>query len=194
MKKLILASASPRRVDLLKRIGYVPDAICPADIDETPGPKELSKPLAIRLAYEKAMKVAELYPTEVVLAADTVVCVGRRDIPKCLEEEQARDALNLLSGRRHKVYTAVTVTCEGQVRSKVGESAVKFKRLSTQEIEFFTASREWHGKAGGYALQGVASAFITWMQGSESNIIGLPLYETNNLLRSFGLVPHICIK
>jgi len=183
--RLILASASPRRVDLLAQIGVVPDAIVPAEIDETPLKGELPIPYARRIAAAKAAAVAEA--GALVLAADTVVAAGRRILPKAESEEEARAALSLLSGRRHRVHSAVTlVDAEGRARHRLATSIVAFKPLSEEELAAYLASREWQGKAGGYAIQGRAEALIRRLSGSWSNVVGLPLYETRALLRAAG--------
>jgi septum formation protein len=180
--KLILASSSPRRVDLLKQMGIIPDIISPADVDETPFKSELPARYAQRVAIDKAKKVATIHPNDVILAADTTVVLGRRIIGKPEDDSQAKNFLNLLSGRRHKVISCVAVAVNGKVRSKLVTSVVQFKRLTDQEIEFHTDSKEWVGKSGGYMLQGIAGSFVKKINGSVSNIIGLPMYETKCLL------------
>jgi septum formation protein len=186
--RLILASASPRRLELLARIGVVPQAIDPADIDETPGTAELPAPHAARMAAEKAAAVAARYPGALVLAADTVVAAGRRILPKAETEAQARACLDLLSGRRHRVYSAVTlIDAAGQARHRLSTSIVAFKRLSAAEIDAYLAGGEWRGKAGGYAIQGSAEAHVRFLSGSHSGVVGLPLYETRALLAAAGL-------
>jgi septum formation protein len=183
--RLVLASASPRRLELLARIGIVPDAVIPAEIDESPARGELPAVHARRMAAGKAAAVAE--PGSLVLAADTVVAIGRRILPKAENEEQARTALALLSGRRHRVLSAVTaVAPDGRVRHRLSTSIVAFKRLSEEEIEAYLASGEWLGKAGGYAIQGRAEALIRSISGSHSGVMGLPLFETRALLRASG--------
>jgi septum formation protein len=185
--RLILASASPRRRDLLLRIGIVPDAIDPADIDETPLKGELPGPHARRLAATKADAVAARHPGALVLAADTVVAVGRRILPKVEDEATARTCLVLLSGRRHRVHSAVTlIDAGGTARHRLSTSIVAMKRLSTAEIDDYLASDEWHGKAGGYAIQGRAEALVRAVSGSHSGIVGLPLFETRALLLAAG--------
>ena len=193
MTKLILASASPRRIQVLKQIGFVPDSICPADIDETPKKKELPKCLAFRLAYEKATKIASSYPNDVVIAADTVASVGRRILDKALTAEQAREGLELMSGRRHNINTGICVHYKNQAKRRVATSTVKFKRLTKEEIDMYIATKQWHGKAGGYTIQGLAAGFMTWIQGSDTNVTGLPASETYNLLKSCGLSPDISV-
>ncbi|MGB3753637.1 MAG: Maf family nucleotide pyrophosphatase [Parerythrobacter sp.] len=182
---LVLASASPRRLDLLARIGVVPDAVLPADIDETPAPAELPRDYVRRMAREKAAAVTS--DTSYVLAGDTVVAVGRRILPKAENEATARRCLALVSGRRHRVLSAVALRAiDGSVREKLSESVVRFKRFSAEELDAYIASDEWRGKAGGYAIQGAAEALVEWIQGSHSGIVGLPLYETRLLLKNAG--------
>ena len=179
MTRLILASASPRRLALLAQIGVTPDQVVAADIDETPLKKEAPRALALRLARMKAEAVKA---DGRVLAADTVVAVGRRVLPKAETEAEARNCLALLSGRGHRVYTGVALKTSTGVRARLVETRVTFKVLSPAEIEAYIASGEWKGKAGGYAAQGLAGRYITNIVGSYSNIVGLPLYETANLL------------
>jgi septum formation protein len=184
---LVLASASPRRLELLRQISIVPDRTDPADIDETPRSGELPRPHALRLAAEKARRVASRHPGAFVLAADTVVACGRRILPKPEDEATARRCLELLSGRRHRVYGGVALAVpDGRIASRVVDSRVAFKRLSQEEIAQYLASGEWRGKAGGYAIQGRAAALVRWIEGSYSNIVGLPLYETAQMLRGHG--------
>lgn len=184
--QLILASASPRRRELLAQIGVVPDAVVPADIDETPQKNELAAPHALRLALEKARAVA--VTGKVVLASDTVVGCGRRILPKAEDERSVRFCLKLLNGRRHQVHTAVCVIdAQGKEQSTVVSTRVKFRLLEQWEIEAYIASGEWQGKAGGYAIQGRAAAFIPWINGSYSAVVGLPLAETSRLLASAGI-------
>ena len=183
--RLILASASPRRLQLLDRIGIVPDAVLPSDIDETEIPGETPRQIALRLAHGKA----EACPDRdaFVLAADTVVAQGRRTLPKAETVEQAEDCMRRLSGGNHRVWTGIALRSpDGQITTRVSESRVKFKRLSETEIRAYLASCEWQGKAGGYALQGMAEAFIIQIIGSPSGIIGLPLHETAALLTGAG--------
>ena len=183
--KLILASASPRRLDLLKQIGIVPDEVRPADIDETPLKAELPRDHALRLGIGKAQAISA--PGSFVLACDTVVGVGRRILPKAETEEQARACLALLSGRRHRVYNGIAVVApDATLRHRVVETAVKFKTLSLEETEFYIASKEWQGKAGGYAIQGLAAGFIPQIGGSYSTVVGLSLYDTIQLLKGSG--------
>ena len=183
--RLILASASPRRLELLARLGVVPDAVVPAEIDETPRKGELPDRYACRMAAEKAAAAAE--EGSLVLAADTVVAAGRRILPKTEDEEAAREALALLSGRRHRVHSAVAVSDgRGRTRLRLSTSLVAFKPLSAAEIQAYLDSREWQGKAGGYAIQGRAEALVRWLSGSHSGVMGLPLHETRALLRAAG--------
>lgn len=180
--KLILASASPRRRDLLAQLGVVPDAILPADIDETERKGELPRAYVERVTREKAEAVAALHSQVAILSADTAVACGRRILPKAETEQQARDCLQLLSGRRHHVITSVMLLTPAGARQKTVDTVVKFSRLSAAEIDSYIESGEWHGKAGGYAIQGAAQAFIPWIRGSYSAVVGLPLYETQQLL------------
>lgn len=183
--RLILASQSPRRLDLLARLGVVPDAVIPAHVDETAHKGERPVPYARRVAAAKAAAVAE--PGALTLAADVVVAAGRRILPKAESGDEARFCLELLSGRRHRVHCAVTlIDAEGKARHRLSSSIVAFKRLSVEEIADYLASEEWHGKAGGYAIQGRAEALIRTISGSFSGIMGLPLYETRALLRATG--------
>ncbi len=187
MESLILASASPRRVDLLQTVGIIPAEIIPADIDETPMKEELPRDLALRLAVAKAQAVAAGHSKAFVLAADTVVGVGRRILDKAEDAGFARECLEMLSGRRHHVYGGIAViTPDGKVISRVVETVVSFKRLSPQEIERYIASTEWDGKAGGYAIQGLAASYIKFIQGSYSNVVGLSLYDTMQMLNGVG--------
>ena len=184
--RLVLASASPRRLDLLARIGVVPDEVAPAEIDETPRRGELPPVYAARMAAEKAA-ASSVTPGRLVLAADTVVAAGRRILPKTETVEEARAALTLLSGRRHRVYSAVTLLdAEGAGRHRLSTTMVAFKRLSADELDDYLAAGEWRGKAGGYAIQGRAEALIRHISGSHSGVVGLPLFETRALLRAAG--------
>ena len=183
---LVLASASPRRIELLAQVGIVPDHIDPADIDETPLKGETPPRLAARLATTKAQVVAARRPEAVVIAADTVVAVGRRFLEKAADEAEARRFLKLLSGRNHRVFTGVAVVRDGQISSRVNETRVTFKPLSQAEIAAYVAGGEWRGKAGGYGIQGPAGAFIQRIVGSHSSVMGLPLYEAVQLLHGVG--------
>jgi len=184
--RLILASSSPRRIELLALIGIAPDLVDPADIDETPQRAETPARLAQRLACSKAAVVAERHPDDVVLAADTVVAVGRRLLEKPADEAEATRFLKLLSGRNHRVFTGVAVIHGGRTSWRVVETRVSFKPLSDGEIAAYVASGEWRGKAGGYGIQGRAAALITRIVGSHPAVMGLPLYEAANLLRGAG--------
>jgi septum formation protein len=186
--RLVLASASPRRLDLLARIGVVPDAVDPADIDETPGKAEPPLPYARRLAAEKAAIVAARHPGALVLACDTVVAVGRRILDKAEREADARACLALMSGRRHRVHSALTlIGADGKARHRDATSIVSVRRLSAPDIDAYVASDEWRGKAGGYAIQGRFEAHVRFLSGSHSAIVGLPLFETRALLIAAGL-------
>ena len=183
---LILASASPRRRELIARLG-LPDApeVRAADIDETPHKGELPAIYARRMAREKALAAAD--PSAHVLAGDTVVACGRRILPKAEDEGTARQCLELLSGRRHRVFSAVALLApDGTLREKLSETQVRFKHLSDEEVAAYLASGEWHGKAGGYAIQGRAEGLVAWIGGSHSGVVGLPLIETRSLLRAAG--------
>ncbi len=188
--RLVLASASPRRLELLAQIALPPDLVDPADLDETPLPRELPAPHALRLAAAKARAVAPRHVGAFVLAADTVVACGRRILPKAETPEDARACLALLSGRRHRVHGAIAlVTPAGQLATRRAESIVTLKRLTAEEIADYVASGEWRGKAGGYAIQGLAARFVRALAGSYSNVVGLPLYETVTLLAGHGYAP-----
>lgn len=184
--RLILASSSPRRIELLAQIGITPDLVDPADIDETPLKDETPTRLADRLAQSKASVVAERHPQDMVLAADTVVAVGRRLLEKPADEAEAVRFLKLLSGRNHRVFTGVALAYQGQVRTRVVDTRVSFKVLSDEEIALYIASGDWRGKAGGYGIQGPAGAFVQRIVGSHPAVMGLPLYEVSNLLRGAG--------
>ncbi len=184
--RLILASASPRRLDLLARIGVVPDAVLPAEIDESVPKGELPRDHALRLAREKAEAVAALEPEALVLAADTVVAVGRRILPKAEDEATLRACMALLSGRRHRVLTGVALAFAGGIRTKLVETMIAMKRLSAEEVDFYAAHGEWRGKAGGYALQGYGEVYVRHIAGSYSNVVGLPLAETRLMLKAAG--------
>jgi nucleoside triphosphate pyrophosphatase len=184
---LVLASASPRRYDLLRQVGIVPDVVDPAAIDETPLAGELPPGHATRLAEAKARAVAPRHAGAFILAADTVVACGRRILPKTEDEAAARTCLTLLSGRRHRVYGGIALIMpDGRCTVRRVLSQVGFKRLSEAEIAAYLAGGEWRGKAGGYAIQGRAAAFVRWISGSYSNVVGLPLYETVQLLAGHG--------
>ena len=187
---LVLASASPRRLDLLRQIGLEPDRVDPADIDEIPRPGELPPAHAIRLAEEKARAVMPRHPGAYILAADTVVACGRRILPKPLDAASARACLKMLSGRRHRVYGGIALASpDERLTLRRVDSHVTFKRLSDAEIAAYLSSGEWRGKAGGYAIQGRAAALIRWVSGSYSNVVGLPLFETFQLLIGRGYQP-----
>lgn len=195
--KLVLASGSPRRLQLLQQAGIDPDHLTPVNADETPQRGEAPRSLAKRLAKEKAqlaLKNAERSPElkeSYVLAADTVVALGRRILPKAEMLDQASHCLRLLSGRSHRVYTGLTlVTPKGAMRHRLVETRVRFKRLSKEEMEAYLASGEWRGKAGGYAIQGLAGTFVVKLVGSYTNVVGLPLYETVSLLTGEGFPVH----
>lgn len=182
---LVLASASPRRAALLAQIGVLPNAILPAEIDETPRREENPRLYASRMAREKCASVE--IPDHFILAADTVVAVGSRIMPKTETEAEARKCLILLSGRRHRVLTSVVLRApDGRQSERMSETAVTFHRLSPGQIEAYLASGEWQGKAGGYAVQGRAAAHIRFLSGSYSGVVGLPLFETTQLLRGLG--------
>lgn len=194
---LILASASPRRLALLNQIGIEPEHLVPAHVDETPEKGELPRKLAQRLADLKALtaqhkaSIAGFGTNTMVLAADTVVAVGRRILPKAETMEEASDCLRLLSGRAHRVYTGVTlITPSGTRRHRLVETRIRFKRLSSREMEAYLASAEWRDKAGGYAIQGIAGAFVVKLVGSYSAVVGLPLHETTQLLAGEGYPVH----
>jgi septum formation protein len=185
--RLVLASASPRRIDLLARIGVTPDAVVPADIDESVPKGELPRNHAERLAREKAEAVAAQQPGALVLAADTVVAVGRRILPKVEDEATLRACMRLLSGRRHRVLTGVALAIPGQAtRCRLVETMIAMKRLSDEEIDYYAGHGEWCGKAGGYALQGYGEVYVRHIAGSYSNVVGLPLAETRTLLKGAG--------
>lgn len=184
---LVLASASPRRVELLARLAIVADVIDPADIDESVAGAETPRDHAVRLARAKAQAVAARHPGAVVLAADTVVGVGRRILPKVEDEATARTCLTLLSGRRHRVMTAVAIAAaDGQLRGRLSETVVAFQRLDAAAIDALIAAGDWRGKAGGYAIQGYAEAYVRFLSGSWSGVVGLPLAETRALLEASG--------
>ncbi len=183
--QLILASASPRRRELIARLGIAPARVGGADIDETPHKDELPRLYAQRMAREKALAAAD--DSAFVLAGDTVVACGRRILPKAEDEATARRCLSLLSGRRHRVLSAIALRApDGTLRERMSETQVRFKRLSDEEIDAYVAGGEWHGKAGGYAIQGSAEGLIAWIAGSHSGVVGLPLFETRALLKAAG--------
>ncbi len=184
---LVLASASPRRLALLAQIGVVPDRVCPTEIDETPSPAELPRLVAQRLARAKAAAARALHPGAFILAADTVVGVGRRVLPKTTTEAEARAALSLMSGRRHRVFSAVVLVApDGRQSERLATTIVAFARLTEPEIAAYLASGEWYDKAGGYAIQGRAAAFVRFLTGSYSGVVGLPLFETARMLHGLG--------
>ena len=188
--KLILASASPRRVELLKQVGITPDDILPADIDETPLKGELPRDLAQRLALSKARAVATEQKDAFILAADTVVGCGRQILDKSEDEDYARMCLTKLSGRRHHVYGGIAViTPEGKEITRLVDTIVQFKQLTKADIDTYMASGEWDGKAGGYAIQGLAASYIKFIRGSYSNVVGLSLYDTIQILNGNGFNP-----
>lgn len=183
--RLILASASPRRRELLARLGLEPDAIAPADIDERPLKAEIPRAYAIRMGREKALAARQA--DSFVLAGDTVVALGRRILPKAEDRPTAQRCLEALSGRRHRVLSSVALLRpDGTMREKLSETIVRFKRLSHDEISAYLDGGEWDGKAGGYAIQGAAEGLIAWIEGSHSGVMGLPLFETRALLKSAG--------
>lgn len=184
-QRLILASASPRRRELLARLGIEPARVVHADIDETPRKAEVPRAYAARMAREKALAAAD--PAAHVLAGDTVVAVGRRILAKAEDEATARTCLELLSGRRHRVLSAIALLApDGTLRERLSETQVRFKRLSENEVRAYLAGGDWHGKAGGYAIQGSAEGLIAWISGSHSGVVGLPLFEARALLVSAG--------
>lgn len=186
---LVLASASPRRLQLLRQVGIMPVLVDPADIDETPKFKELPEKLAVRLAKTKLDTVAYKYPNQWILSADTLVACGRRILSKPVDEADARQKLELLSGRRHRVITSVCIVGpSGKFNQKCVTTRVLFKRLHLNEIEFYITTREWRDKAGGYGIQGQGARFIQSINGSYSNIVGLPLFETCGMLEGMGFV------
>ncbi|OAM78213.1 Maf-like protein [Devosia elaeis] len=195
--ELILASASPRRLALLNQIGIEPEHLVPAHVDETPEKGELPRKLAQRLADLKAItaqhkaRTAGFGADALVLAADTVVAVGRRILPKAETMEEASECLRLLSGRAHRVYTGITlITPGGARRHRLVETRIRFKRLSAKDMEAYLASAEWRDKAGGYAIQGIAGAFVVKLVGSYSGVVGLPLHEVTQLLAGEGYPVH----
>tara|TARA_B100000886_G_scaffold300561_1_gene229625 strand:- start:358 stop:957 length:600 start_codon:yes stop_codon:yes gene_type:complete len=186
-KHFILASSSKRRLELLSQIGVKPDLILSPSIDETIFSKELPHIYAKRMSLEKNRVFQPKYPESIILTADTVVSVGRRILPKTLDINKAEECLKLISGRRHKVFTSFTLyTPNSSLKTKTIKSIIKFKRLHPDEISYYLASKEWEGKAGGYAIQGIAASFINFISGSYSNVVGLPLAELYRLLISIG--------
>lgn len=183
---LILASASPRRLELLTRIGLKPDKIIPADIDESVLDNETPRNYALRVAFEKAKKIAQDFPNDYILSADTVVSIGRRILPKAETKNDAINCLSMLSGRNHDVTTAIALAYNGKIIKRAIATKIKFKLLMKQEISEYIASNEWHGKAGGYGIQGRAGAFVTHLNGSWEGVMGLPLYDTKCLLDGMG--------
>jgi septum formation protein len=195
--KLVLASASPRRIELLQQAGIEPDRLIPTDIDETPLKAEHPRSLAKRLSRSKAERALKTLRLEkateatFIVAADTVVAVGRRILPKAEVSDEALNCLRLLSGRSHRVYTGIcVVTPSGKLRQKLVETRVRFKRLSREDLDAYLASGEWRGKAGGYAIQGLAGTFVVKLVGSYTNVVGLPLYELVGLLAADGYRVH----
>lgn len=185
--KLILASASPRRLELLEQVGITPDEIIPADIDETAHKKELPRDYVARIATEKAEEIYKNHKGAIILSADTIVAVGRRILQKAEDEAQAREYYKLMSGRRHKVMTAVVVVDpKGKITSRVVTSVVKFKKLSQQDVNNYIATNDWKDKAGAYGIQSYAGSFISFLSGSYTCIVGLPLYQTVSLLKGVG--------
>lgn len=186
---LILASASPRRLDLLKQIGVVPDQVIPADIDETPRKTELPRDYVLRMALEKAQAVLLRAHGSYILSADTVVACGRRILPKTETGESVRECLELLSGRRHRVLNGIAlISPDGKAKTRVTETIVQFKGLSPSEIDAYIESGEWQGKAGGYAIQGRAAVFVKFIGGSYSTVVGLSLYDTMQMLKGSGFL------
>ncbi len=191
---LILASASPRRRELLAQIGLVPELVLDPGIDETPRPDELPRPCALRLALAKSAAAAEMAASRdargsLILTADTVVALGRRMLPRAEDEATARRCLGLISGRRHRVITAVVLLHPRGRAVRAVESVVAFSRLTPRQVDALIGAGDWHGKAGGYAVQGHAAAFVRFLSGSYSNVVGLPLFETAQLLRGHGVLP-----
>ncbi len=184
--RLVLASASPRRLALLRQIGIAPDLVEPAEIDETPRTGERPGDLAQRLADAKTQAVSARHPDSFVIGADTVVAVGRRILPKPADESVARDCLKLLSGGRHRVHGGISVAAPGKQARRLVTTVVSFKRLETRELDDYLASGEWQGKAGGYAIQGRAAVFVKAINGDYNNVVGLPLHALYGLLRGLG--------
>ena len=186
--RLILGSSSQSRVKMLEKLGYLPDVIYNPEIDETPLKKELPKDIALRLAKAKAMKVHNEFPNDIVIAADTVCAVGRLSLPKALTEDDVKFCLNKISGRRHSVFTGVCGIRGDKIIIKLGKTIVRFKKLNEEEQKKFIADRkQWYGKAGGYSIMGSAAAFVMMINGDEeSNVIGLPLYHTQNIIKTLN--------
>jgi len=185
--RLILASASPRRKDLLTEQNIIPDAIIPADIDETPLKGELPRPYVMRMAIEKGRAIAPNYPTHYTLSADTVVVMGRTILQKPVDATESYKFLSKMSGRRHRVMGGIClITPDGKEITRVVETVVKFKSLTHDEKQAYVTSGEWEGKAGGYGIQGLASQFIPYINGSYSNIVGLSVFDTAQMLRGNG--------
>lgn len=185
--KLVLASASPARLELLRGIGLEPEIVASADIDETPGKNEIPREYALRIAIEKARKIKEKYPGYFIIAADTIAAAGRRIIGKAADEKGARKILELLSGRRHRVYSGLCIiNPEGEKLTRIVQTVVKFKKLDKKELDQYIASKQWQGKSGCYGIQSRAGGFIEWINGSFSNVVGLPLAETKKLLMGAG--------
>ncbi len=191
---IILASSSKSRLNLLKQIGIIPDKIIPADIDERSKPKELPPRLAYRLAFEKATKIASDFKQGIIIAADTIPVIGRTAIRKAETDADVKNSLQLLSQRRHRIYTAVCILYKDgeviRVSQKLVKTTLKFKKLSNKEIDYYCLLKEGLGKAGGYSVAGYAESFVSFISGSFSNVIGLPLFETKNMLESFGVVVY----
>lgn len=188
---LILASASPRRLELLKQVGLEPDDVIPADIDESPLKNELPRALAMRLAQQKAQAVAQDYPQAYVLAADTVVAMGRREMGKAKDADEARQFLECLSGRRHRVIGGIALSAPDRpVQVRAVETIVQFKKLTEPDITAYIESGEWDGKAGGYAIQGLAAAYVKYIRGSYSNVVGLSVYDTMQMLNGTPFFSH----
>ncbi len=186
-KKLVLASASPRRAQLLKQVGIVPDITEPANIDETPLKDEIPSKHALRLAKEKGLAVRKKHDGHYILSADTVVACGRRILPKAETVEEVEQCLKLFSGKRHHVYGGICViTDTGKIITRLCDTVVKFKRLTSDNINIYLKSGEWEGKAGGYAIQGLAASYVSFLQGSYSNVVGLSLYDTMQILEGNG--------
>lgn len=183
----ILASSSKSRIEILETLNLKPSLIVASEIDETPLKKETPKMLSLRLAKEKGLKVSSMHANKVILSADTVVCIGRKIIDKCLNDDEVRNALTILSGRNHKIFTTVCTTLNGVCKTRTVETKIAFKKLSKQEIDFFVNSKEGLNKAGGYTISGIAERFVIKISGSISGVIGLPSMQTINLLKSYKI-------